>query len=886
MNAPFTPPALRAEIASSFLRAATGEVRAGRNARALFTTLTCLVVATHGSLAFAQGAGDDPFAGIEEMVVVGTAASSLFQNQEVSAIAFDEDYLEAIGASDISDVAQFTPNLEIRTPFAASNPTLFIRGVGIRDFNANSSSSVAVYNDEIYMNSPAGQLAQLFDVSNIDVLRGPQTTMYGRNANAGTIRVLARKPTGTPGVTGSVTVGRFNQLEFEAAVENVIVPDVLTMRTAARWNQRDGTTKNRCADIDYQFRRRPGVGSRDGRTDIGRQNALRYNVSSQCYDNQNVDPGLSPPGNGWSRDEVPGVKEWVNDTKNWAARTIIRFQHEFLDMDWQLNLHGGQNRGDARQFQMVGADQQQIETSPGPAVGNLDADGYVDNDNRHPFRNRQQRGVIYSPFQGNPYEGDYNNVQKEKIDLFGGNLTGEMQMGDYTLKLISGYEWNKRASTINLDGNPRASLEPFLSNSAYQLTNEARLDFDDGGGFTWQLGGMFLYESLEVHNEFALSLALPQVHQSYTFFTRYTAVWAKFEWNPVETFKLQAGGRFNYENKELNLNSRRFRVQYGTGVLTPVAFGANSPMAGQPIPSREAFGHAEEFGWAGDVTATYSPAADVNFYVRYARGWKGPHINGGVVSPGQEGTDSGSLTDPVKPEIVDSIEAGLKGEFWSNRIRWNWAFFYYDYQNIQVFQLKNIGGGVPVQELINGEDADVLGVEMELDVKPFEGWAHPIMEGLWFRLTFAWLDSKYTDFVNTFEVQNGGDTPSITTVSEVFTGNQLVNSPELSFIGFVQWPLPVGEAGVILPRFDWSFKDKVYFNANNSERLKQDPLWILNFRVTYQSPSETFSVSGWIENLTDQAYTVDVFNLARLRSAVLHAVGDPRTYGLTFRVNF
>jgi len=895
VNAPFTPRALRAEIARPYLRVATGEVRAGRNARALFTLLACLVVGTHGSVAFAQGADDDPFAGIEEMVVVGTAASSLFQNQEVSAIAFDEDYLEAIGASDISDVAQFTPNLEIRTPFAASNPTLFIRGVGIRDFNANSSSSVAVYNDEIYMNSPAGQLAQLFDVSNIDVLRGPQTTMYGRNANAGTIRVLARKPTGTPGVTGSVTVGRFNQLEFEAAVENVIVPDVLTMRTAARWNQRDGTTKNRCGDADYSRLPPPPANSLDGRTDIGRQNGLRRRIFLQCFGPHNRDGtnpvtgeplDLSPPGNGWTPGEVPPVKEWVNDTKNWAARTIIRFQHEFLDMDWQLNLHGGQNRGDARQFQLVAADQQQIESEPKAAVGNLDGDGYVDNDNRHPFRDRIQRGQIYSPFQGNPYEGDYNNVEKEKIDLFGGSLTGEMQMGDYTLKLINGYEWNKRASTINLDGNPFSSLEPFLSNSAYQLTSEARLDFDDGGGFTWQLGGMFLYESLEVLNEFSLALALPETHQSYTFFTRYTAVWAKFEWNPVETFKLQAGGRFNYENKELNLQSQRFRVQYGSGIRTPVTYSSGHPLAGQPIPPREAFGHAEEFGWAGDVSATYRPAADVNFYVRYARGWKGPHINGGVVSPGLEGTDAGELTDPVKPELVDSIEAGLKGEFWSNRIRWNWAFFYYDYQNIQVFQLKNIGGGVPVQELINGEDADVLGVEMELDVKPFEGWAPPLMEGLWFRLTFAWLDSKYTDFVNTFEVQNGGDTPSITTVNEVFTGNQLVNSPELSFIGFVQWPLPVGEAGVILPRFDWSFKDRVFFHQSNSQRLKQDPLWLLNFRVTYQSPSETFSVSGWIENLTDQAYTVDVFNLARLRSAILHAIGDPRTYGLTFRVNF
>ncbi len=54
---------------------------------------------------------------------------------------------------------------------------------------------------------------------------------------------------------------------------------------------------------------------------------------------------------------------------------------------------------------------------------------------------------------------------------------------------------------------------------------------------------------------------------------------------------------------------------------------------------------------------------------------------------------------------------------------------------------------IPVQELINGDDADVLGVEMEFDIKPFEGWAHPIFEGIWARLTFAWLDTKYTDFV-------------------------------------------------------------------------------------------------------------------------------------------
>lgn len=115
-------------------------------------------------------ARDDPWEGVEEMIVDGTSGAVLLQAQEVSAISFDSDYLDALGASDLSDISQFTPNLEIRTPFAASNPTLFIREVGLRDFNANASSSVAVYTDEIYMNSPAGQLSQLFDVETIDVV--------------------------------------------------------------------------------------------------------------------------------------------------------------------------------------------------------------------------------------------------------------------------------------------------------------------------------------------------------------------------------------------------------------------------------------------------------------------------------------------------------------------------------------------------------------------------------------------------------------------------------------------------------------------------------------------------------------------------------------------
>ncbi len=892
MNAPFTSQdptprfaASRNEYASVNPSGFAFDARLRARVSIAMSFLVTSLFALSAAHSSAQEA-DDPFAGIEEMVVVGSGTASLLQSKEVSAIAFSADHLEAIGANDLTDVATFTPNLEIRTPFAASSPTLFIRGVGLRDFNANSSSSVAVYNDEIYMNAPAGQLAQLFDTENIEVLRGPQTTMYARNASAGTIRVIARKPTGTPGMTGSVTYGRFNQLDFDAAFENVIIPDRISVRTSAKWSQRDGFTKNRCADNDYLVR--PPQRLNNGNNPL---QAQRFKVFQECFSTTNTDASLSPPLNGWSQTggvaQKPPVKSWVNDTKNWAARTIIRFQHDFLDMDWMLNIHGGQNRGDARQFQHIPV--RQLPTDETPVSSQSDSEGYIDADTRL-WRNRNRFISPTTPGKGDPFEGDYNKVEKEKIDLFGSNLVGKMSFDDgaYTLTTITGYEFNERNSEIDLDASPATGLEPRLSNSSYQLTEELRLDFDDGGAFKWQLAGMFMYEGLEVDNAFAVNVNVGESNQKYTFFTRYAAAWTKFEWEPAETFSLKGGVRLNYEEKELNLTSQQFRITFGTGALNPRVCPLSCPVPGlnpgDVLPPSVADSHAKAFGWAGDLIATWSPATDVAIYLRYARGWKGPHINGGIATPGAEDSDTGGLATPVDPEIIDSLEIGMKAEFWANRIRWNWALFYYDYQDIQVFQLKNSGGSVPVQELINADDADVLGVEMEFDMKPFEGWAPPIFEGINVRLTFSWLDTKYTDFVNTFSVF-AGDPPVEQLVTEDFTGNQLVNAPEISFIGYIMWPVG-GDWGVVIPRLDWSYKDKVYFGASNAELAKQNELWLMNMRVTYKSPSDTFELHGWIENLTDQVYTVDAFSLGRVRGAVLHAVGDPRTYGLTIKVNF
>ncbi len=98
-------------------------------------------------------------------------------------------------------------------------------------------------------------------------------------------------------------------------------------------------------------------------------------------------------------------------------------------------------------------------------------------------------------------------------------------------------------------------LEPTLTNKAYQLTQELRLDFDDGGAFRWQIAGMYLYETLESANRFAVNVNIGESGQDYTFFTRYAAGWGSSNGSRPRPSRSKGGARLNYEDKEMNLTA-------------------------------------------------------------------------------------------------------------------------------------------------------------------------------------------------------------------------------------------------------------------------------------------------------------------------------------------
>ena len=162
------------------------------------------------------------------------------QDVPISVTTIGGDMLSEGDYRSTEDLSQQVPGLQIKSSFSASNPTIFIRGVGINDFNPANSGAIGVMVDDMFYNSTTGQLFQLFDLDRIEVLKGPQGTLYGRNTTGGVLNIHTKKPGFEPGGYVSATYGRFNQLDLEGAA-NIPVSDKLSFRISGVSNTRDGT---------------------------------------------------------------------------------------------------------------------------------------------------------------------------------------------------------------------------------------------------------------------------------------------------------------------------------------------------------------------------------------------------------------------------------------------------------------------------------------------------------------------------------------------------------------------------------------------------------------------------------------------------------------------
>ncbi len=184
--------------------------------------------------------------GLDEIIVTAQKRSQNLQDVPLAVSAISSDSLKARGITNTTDLFGALPSLQVTTPYGKTQPNFSLRGVSVaNEFTASTASPVGVYVDEVYQSFRASHGQQLYDLDRVEVLRGPQGTLYGRNTTGGAISFFTKRPE-LNGIHGSATLGygNYNTKTGEAVLDLGIKPDVFGIRFAGTISDGDGWQYN------------------------------------------------------------------------------------------------------------------------------------------------------------------------------------------------------------------------------------------------------------------------------------------------------------------------------------------------------------------------------------------------------------------------------------------------------------------------------------------------------------------------------------------------------------------------------------------------------------------------------------------------------------------
>jgi iron complex outermembrane receptor protein len=222
---------------------------------------------------------------VEEVVVTAQKRAENLQEVPIAITALTAETLQNKRVANLLGLSGLAPGLQIKTDDNAANPRIFIRGVGVNDFNPSTASAVGIYIDGVYIASPLAQLASFYDLQQVEVLRGPQGTLFGRNTTGGAINVTTRKPSDTFEADAAAEYGRFNSVNIQAGTGGPIVPGKVAFRLAGLYANDDGYTRNRLSGARGNDQDRWGVRA-----------TLRFTPDSRLTDDLSVNLNQSLGG--------------------------------------------------------------------------------------------------------------------------------------------------------------------------------------------------------------------------------------------------------------------------------------------------------------------------------------------------------------------------------------------------------------------------------------------------------------------------------------------------------------------------------------------------------------------------------------------------------------
>ena len=737
---------------------------------------------------------------IEEIIVTAQKREQALQDTPVSVTAFTARAIEDLGFRQSVDITAQTPNFNAGYPNGDTGvPAMFIRGVGLNDFSVLNQGPIASYVDEVYISSNAGQIFQLLDVERVEVLRGPQGTLYGRNANGGAVNYYSRKPGDEWNGWARAGVGDWGYTKFEGAVGG---------------------------PVTEQFGVRGAI--------------------------------LKTDSNGWLRNRFTGNRQQGVDELAWR----LLFDWAPSDtFDALLNIHGGETKSDSVQYRHLGT---KDETFNFAAPNCSDADiralrcfdlvGYSEQaDFTDPITGAESSAVPGYK------EGNYDFESRNDTTFWGASLNLNWEVGnDLVLTSITAYDDVDDSRPEETDAGPADVLTGVLGVEQETFSQEFRIS-QQQDTWNWLAGIYYLDDEANDKTSFDLlrlfrgdfigvddpdvcgplvpagnptgfcpdQFVFEQISRTRQKIES-VALYGDASFQLAEAWRLSVGLRYTDEE-----------------ISHAASFFYDEPAAGSPLVTssddKTSFDNV-----SGRVVLDWRAQEDLLLYGSIATGFKA----GGIQS-----TTDGSF--PYDEEDLVSYEAGFKWTTAEGKLRFNGAVFFYDYTDMQVFQFVNLPNGTSVSLLRNASDAEITGAEFELQWLP--------IDNLFINMGLGLLDAEYKDFI----VDDDTD----------FSGNEIILAPDLSFNGLAQYDIPT-DLGTFTLQLDWSFQDKVHFDAANTELLTEDSLWLWNGRFAWSSVNEEWEIAGWVRNLGDKQYLSYVFDLSSGFGFHEQMLGTPRMLGL------
>lgn len=789
---------------------------------------TAISVIFPAGVAFAQNADSDApqeqSGGLEEIIVTARKQSENLQSTPVTITAFTETALQNRGITNNADIGNFTPNVVFDTSSTFSGVDTFqgfIRGVGQADFALNTDPGVGLYVDGVYYARAPGSVIDLMDIERVEVLKGPQGTLFGRNSIGGAVSIVTSRPGDTFSAKGEITVGQRNRFEAKGAL-NLPLADNLKSSIAFRIGQRDG----------YQKRIPFG-----GTTALGSSAAPGTAIPlDQLLVSDNNNGGDLGAKSGYS---LRGKLLWeasdgleVTLAGDYTANRDAANPTTLLEVDPNFALGGLYNACIAG----VGAVEPLCRTTNFLPFG-ANASG-----------TRPDLQYTSQFITGDIDKSYASGANFANIDNWGISGTVDLDVTDW-LKLKSITAFRKLNSTfgLDIDGSPLVVDQTSFILKTEQISQEFQFNLKPTDRFNLTTGAYYFKENGFQSDNVPIAGGLIQAAGGFDHDTKTVAVFGEGNYEVLDGFSLLFGIRYTDEEKTLSLNQQNLNTAFATLGLNL----ADLPRPSDPTYLAQAAPFRAKFSNVSIRTgANWKISNNLFTYLTFSQGFKSggfttrltTYFSPALIAAANPNDPTVLRKLDFGEETSNNFELGFKSQLLDNRIRLNAAVFHNKYKNIQIVLQRGVS---PSNE--NVAEARIQGLEVELEALPTD-W-------LSLNASFGYLDAKYT------AIDPAAAALLINRFGQTITAaTKLQNTPEIT----ASLAANVKLSSALSVNVNGSYTSRVENDVFNTSLLSQPGYVLANASVLYRHPSDGWNVRLGVNNLTNKRYIVSGFEAGSL----------------------